>query len=85
MTGEVTYGMTGYIRHSELDSESHGLCCVVDAVVILGIMKAHAWDSVLSDQRNDGRGDLRNDGYIRHPELDSGSQSLCSIIKEIAY
>jgi hypothetical protein len=41
-------------RHSELDSESQSLCCVVQMTQNLGFIQPHAWDSVLSDQRNDG-------------------------------
>ncbi|WP_159821329.1 hypothetical protein [Colwellia sp. 20A7] len=71
--------MTVLFRHSELDSESQALCFVVHGFAILRTIQPHAWDSVLSDQRNDRNGDLWNDGFFRHPELDSGSQALCYI------
>ena len=53
---------------------------------ILRTIRPHAWDSVLSNLRNDGAGNLRNNKEAvilnrhRHSELDSESHSLCCVV-----
>ena len=96
MTMAVTYRVTSYICHAEQHRHPEPNTAILNLIQDLKRYALHTnlilytqGDSVLSDQRNDDGGNLRNDGggelrndeVANHPELDSGSQVLCTTLK----